>query len=157
MSETLGVSVLFLDVDGVLVNLKSLQQRRALMEKADPGCVAALNRILDTTKARVVVSSCWRIGRNLPELRELLRDWGVKATVIGRTPNLGTSRGSEIAAWLKEFEQSRDVASIVILDDDRDMDELSKFLVQTEFEPGLTEADADRAIAVLKEKSWTSA
>ena len=126
------------------------------MEKAHPACVAALNRILATTKARVVVSSCWRIGRNLPELRELLRDWGVKATVIGRTPNLGTTRGSEIAAWLKEFEQSRDVAAIVILDDDADMDGLSKFLVKTKFEPGLTEADADRAIAILEEKSWAA-
>jgi hypothetical protein len=41
-------------------------------------------------------------------------------------------------------------AQIVILDDNAGMNGLSKFVVQTEFCPGLTEADADRAIAMLQ-------
>jgi hypothetical protein len=40
----------------------------------------------------------------------------------------------------------------VILDDNADMNGLSPFLVKTEFEPGLTEPDADHAIKILKER-----
>jgi hypothetical protein len=149
-----GTRVLFLDVDGVLVNAQSWDKATANhnireLEAADPPCVAALNRIIAATGARIVVSSCWRIGRSLPELRELLHSWKVEAPVIGKTPNIGGSRGEEIAAWIREYEKSRDIASIVILDDDSDMDELTKFHVKTGFELGLTEADAELAIQIL--------
>ena len=145
-------NILFLDVDGVLVNRKSLMRHSGIDAKGDPDCVAALNRIIAETDARVVVSSCWRIGTTLPWLRETLRSWGVRAKVIGKTPDFKftTPRGHEIEAWLAEFSKGREVGRIVILDDDADMDGLSKFLVQTEFEPGLTDDDAGQAIKILK-------
>jgi hypothetical protein len=114
--------------------------------------VAALNRILADTGALIVVSSSWRIGMNVIELREMLKEWGVVGKVLDKTPvhGFGDNRGDEIAAWLADYEKFRDKPeSFVILDDDADMNGLSPFLVRTLFAAGLTEADADKAIEKL--------
>jgi len=126
---------------------------------ADLPCVAALNRITDATGASIVVSSSWRIGTPVIELRELLSRWGVTGKVIDRTPIIetkrghifvGVTRGKEICKWLEKYQQIRgEVESFVILDDDSDMDELCDRHVKTTFEAGLTEADANKAIAIL--------
>jgi hypothetical protein len=147
------VKVLFLDFDGVLVNRRSWYVRSGRTATADPPCVAALNKITDSTNAQIVVSSTWRIGMTIVELRQLLRAWGVTGSVLARTPHMGFSvrRGSEIKAWIDMYEASRElVESFAILDDDNDMDALSPFLVQTDFEEGLTEVHAEKAIALLK-------
>lgn len=146
------MKVLFLDFDGVLVNRRSWYVRSGCTATADPPCVAALNKITDSTNAQIVVSSTWRIGRTIVELRQLLRAWGVTGTVLARTPHMGFSvrRCSEIKAWIDMYEASRElVESFVIVDDDDDMDALSPFLVQTDFEEGLTDAHAEKAIALL--------
>jgi HAD domain in Swiss Army Knife RNA repair proteins len=148
MIEKKQVRLLFLDFDGVLINAESLRQDSI---EAHPECVAALNRIVASTGALVVVTSAWRRGRSLAELRWLLKAWDVKATVIGKTPYLdGKSKSDEIEFWLKaNSDRFPSVESIAILDD-ANMNGLSEFLVKTEFCPGLTEADADRAIAMLQ-------
>jgi hypothetical protein len=147
------VSIIFLDIDGVLINRQSLLSCEYL-ERADKPCVDALNRIVASTGALIVVSSDWRQGRTVAELQGILAEWGVKATVVGTTPVPGewlvsTSRGDEIEAWMNTFGRES-IASFVIPDDNADMNGLSPFLVKTEFEPGLTESDADHAIKILK-------
>lgn len=146
------MKVLFLDFDGVLVNHRSWYVRSGRTATADPPCVAALNKITDSTNAQIVVSSTWRIGMTIVELRKLLRAWGVTGTALAKTPHMGFSvrRGLEIKAWIDMYEGSRElVESLAILDDDDDMDALSPFLVQTDFEEGLTEVHAEKAIALL--------
>jgi hypothetical protein len=88
----------------------------------------------------------------------LLALWGATGEVIGITPILETAwkpdnklwvgipRGREIAAWLA----ANTVESFVIIDDDKDMEHLLPHLLHTPFEIGLTEADADRAIQMLR-------
>ena len=148
MIEKKQVRLLFLDFDGVLINAQSLRQDSI---EAHPECVVALNRILASTGALLVVSSAWRRGRSVAELRWLLKTWGVKATVVGKTPYLGPkSRDDEIELWLKMNGDRFDAIDSIVILDDADMNGLSKFLVRTEFSPGLTEADADRAIAMLQ-------
>jgi len=137
-----NVKLVFLDFDGVIVTQKTRYM------KGDPECIAALNRIVETTGAAVVVSSCWRLGMNVVELRELLRDWGFEGKVIDRTAAMLPDRGNEIAAWLESC--PRDVERFVILDDDADMVHLKPRLIQTSGDIGLTEDDAARAIAMLK-------
>jgi hypothetical protein len=151
------MKVVFLDFDGPIIPEQSHRNRRCLLEKAWPPCVAALNRITDTTGAKIVISSSWRWGGE-PDAKTLLGLWGVTGEVIGITPILETAwkpdsklwtavpRGREIAAW---FEGKESVKSFVIIDDDGDMEELKPYLIQTPFECGLTEADADLAIAML--------
>jgi hypothetical protein len=151
--------IIFLDFDGPIIPIQSHETRRAPMEKAWPPCITALNRITAETGAKIVVSSSWR-GGGLREMQHLLKAWGVTGDVIAVTPycyvqkhgyNHAVQRGIEIQAYL---DLTRNVESFVILDDDRDMVHLMPFLIQTPFEVGLTEADADRAIGMLRTRNW---
>jgi phosphoglycolate phosphatase-like HAD superfamily hydrolase len=150
--------LIFLDFDGVLVTRKSWYVRSGNMATGDPDCVKALNRILEAAGADIVVSSTWRIGNSIAQLQEILSSWGVIGEVLDKTPRLietcgslyvARPRGDEIATFLENYQS---VESFVILDDDADMGELLPRLVQTTFELGLTEADADKAIALLQEE-----
>lgn len=147
------MQVVFLDFDGVIINRRSLMERRPLSQKADPDCVTALNHITDQTGAAIVVSSAWRLDYTVSELGDLLKAWGVTGSVAGKTPQLGgnTVRGDEIADWMKA--QSVHLINVVILDDDADMGWLSPRLIRTEFKPGLTMAEANRAINLLRSTS----
>jgi hypothetical protein len=139
------VKIVFLDFDGVLVNRETLAS--GFPGYGHPDCVAALNLILASTRAHIVVSSTWRMD-GLDAVREHLERWGVRGPVVDITPRQFTSRGREIEAWLKDNPGIKD---FVILDDDSDMDPYMDRLVQTKFNPGLTMRDAIRAIALLDE------
>lgn len=100
----------------------------------DPRCVELLNSLIEQTDAKIVVSSSWRLGRTVDELRELFSQVGIKGDIVDKTPYLRFSnndyhksvpRGCEIKAWL---ENSKDIlgskmskVNYVILDDDSDM------------------------------------
>jgi hypothetical protein len=122
--------------------------------------VEQLNRITEATGAVIVVSSTWRAD-GITKTRERLSEWGVKADCIALTPYCnerdpatglfkGVPRGREIQKWLDDYDR-HEVESFVILDDDSDMEHLLPRLVHTPFEEGLTEAHADRAIAMLSD------
>lgn len=159
------MKIIFLDVDGVLINRASFLpplKVQGVRAGPDPACVEQLNRVVRETGAHIVLSSTWRYGLKAVECRELLFGWGVIALVIGPTPRLtkpkefsgqmievSATRGSEIAKWLETEGERLDVDSFVILDDDSDMDGLTPRLVRTNFEPGLTQDDAGRAIEML--------
>ena len=156
--------IVFLDIDGVLVNRASLMncENKWPHSNCAPECVAALNRLIEQTGAAIVVSSVWRIGASLAELRDILHDhFGVRGKVIGKTPRFpyndipGTTdlseemRGKEIDRWLQDHGERHAVESFVILDDDSDMGIHKNRLVRTRFEVGLMEVDVDRAVQVL--------
>jgi hypothetical protein len=141
------VKVLFLDIDGVLINRKVLM-RKQQFDIADTDCVALLNEILEKTGAMIVVTSLWRIGHTTEELEQLFVKWGVlPGRVIDRTIcNWDWKRGQEIQAWLDEHPE---IKTFAIIDDDSDMLHLMPYLVRTQFEPGLTAADASKALTLL--------
>lgn len=158
------MKVIFLDIDGVLVNRASFRlpgSGSGSHAIAHPDCVAALNRILSTTGAFIVISSVWRKG-GVSKIRDILNGWGViEKRVLDCTPDLAskfgevyvaTERGDEIQAWLDGYTR-KPIEAFVILDDDADMKHLRRKLVQTEGEHGLTEQDATRAISFLTEAS----
>lgn len=151
------MKVLFLDIDGVLVNEAALHNHPRWPHQADASCVAALNRVLAETGAKLVISSTWRCF-GVKAMQEHLIRFGVRGHIVGVTPEywaavgsgalvLAPERGDAIQAWLQE---RKDVASFVIVDDGKDMGELLPQLVQTSWKAGMTEADADRAIAMLQ-------
>lgn len=151
------MKLIFLDIDGVLVNRASFRLPRTQCEgytathcTAHPSCVEQLNRIVAATGARIVISSVWRCF-GIKTMRELFKHWGVNAKIVGRTPEYrDRQRGDEISARLTLHAGMRwSHEPFAIIDDDADMDGLSEHLVQTTFEPGLTEGDADRVIAML--------
>lgn len=143
----------FLDVDGVLCNRNSFRLGSASSAKADPACVAALNRITDTTDAMIVISSTWKLY-GLGKCMRHLKEFGVSGEVKGMTPNLQiqeSHREAEIKAWLQEYKDlGYQVERFVILDDGSDFPTLRDHLVRTDFEIGLTESDADKAIRILR-------
>jgi len=136
------MKVVFLDFDGVLTS------RATGYKYGDPGCVAALNRLLLITGASIVVSSTWRM-EGLVAVKKLLFIWGVAKEPIDITPRLrneNATRGSEIKQWLVEHPV---VSQFIILDDDTDMDDLRDHLIKCDTELGLTQPIAERAIQRL--------
>jgi hypothetical protein len=144
----------FVDVDGCLINMAAYQfsHEKACREAPTADCVAALNRITDETGAAIVVSSCWRIGRTVAELRELFGAWGITGVVLDKTPHLmNVVRGVEINEWLRVYRERFPELTVTfaILDDDADMADLRPYLVRTKIKLGLTQRLATKAINFL--------
>lgn len=182
---------IFLDFDGVLNSgewMKTLKKGKEAgrvygsdgdqwwIDMIDPAAVAQLNRVIDETGAKVVVSSTWRLRHEPEALQRLLDARGFKGEVIDRTPRAnGTKlqlesgewvfpklsqkvqRGDEIKYWLHLHPK---VTEFVVLDDDSDMDAVRDRYVQTyyqhwtkypEGELGLGPLAADRAIALMNQ------
>ena len=147
------MTVLFLDIDGVLNNHRALGREPPL----DSDCVAVLNTVAELIDASIVISSTWRLFHSQEELRVMLCDHGLVAPhrIIDATPEVeewrGTARvlqprGVEIQAWLSAH---RDVQRFVILDDGDDMAHLAPHLVQTDMTTGLTAAHVPAILRVL--------
>lgn len=161
--------VLFLDFDGVLNSSKYMQELSAegrswgdKSNQLDRRAVALLNKIIEKSGCKVVISSTWRMGRSLPTLREILETAGFKGEVIGKTTEgpgqtasglLTTSyhRGFQIQMWLNEAKKlgRYDVEEFVILDDDSDMEHLTDRFVKTSFSMGLQEEHVMQALKLL--------
>ena len=145
-----GERVLFLDVDGVLNSARTPPDpaRPGFAAWLDPVHLAPLNRILVATAARVVVSSSWRVGRSVDDLRTLLGNFGVAAPIVGMTPVLPQRpRAEEIAAWL----DANPVAAYAIVDDDVVAEDgpLGERLVRTSMLRGLTDEHVAPLVALL--------
>jgi hypothetical protein len=118
--------------------------------------VERLNEITRATGAVIVVSSTWRICNEaeFARLIDYLKQEGVEAEIIGRTPRVPSrrtaegheARGIEIQDWLDE----NPVDKFVILDDDSDMEHLMPYLVHTTWNDGISEENVAEAIALLK-------
>lgn len=140
------MKVLFLDIDGV-VNCATTSQRHRGMIGIDPYMAILVDRIIQATECKVVLSSSWRVW---PEGRE-----EVKAQVcdfIDVTPNMPISggqeameRGKEIQFWLDAHPE---VTKYCILDDSSDMMPHQKHF-KTMWLTGLTQEIADEVIEYL--------
>jgi hypothetical protein len=88
------VKIIFLDIDGVLTTGRHARflhfqgKRRERWESFDPYAVKWLNELTESTGACLVVSSVWRLGRSVTELREILKANGVIGHVLDKTPHL---------------------------------------------------------------------
>ncbi len=164
------MKVLFLDVDGVLVNRASVGRGPQGVTRINAFCANLLGQVLRETGAKVVLSSVWRL-RYSPERfnKEIMEPWGLPPVVIGRTRSAQDTkegllyksepRGHQIKDWLAEHPE---VTSWAVVDDDSDMDRIPPLrFVQTNFELGLQGKHADLLIKVLNTpvipESWESA
>jgi len=157
------MKLIFLDIDGVLNSHDFFYKRHETTgkmqggcrrESIDPDALRRLERIINETGAKIVISSSWRIGRETVEIKELLRIAGFKhwQEIIDRTPStssLTERRGEEIRMWLDKNPEN--IGNFIILDDDSDMDKLMDRLVHTDWEHGLTDVETENAIARLNE------
>lgn len=155
------MKVIFLDFDGVITTPKS-------QSKLDPTKMALVGRILDTTGAKIVISSSWR-RYSLEDTIKHITDadnffvggnpFPYPEAVIGVTERMysfcypdndrhfGLPRGCEIEHYLRKHSE---IERYVIIDDDQDMllCQAENF-VHTNGEIGLTELDAEKAIVIL--------
>lgn len=156
---------IFLDIDGVLnsaeyylekpvnVRIKELEGTvpdthiAVCLASIDSSKVKLLNKLIDETKARIVISSSWR-GDSA--LQYVFSKAGIEGLIYGETPRLpNESRGKEVRKWL---ETERWPYRYVIIDDDMDMlDSQLDHFVQTDWKVGLTEENVIKAIKILND------
>lgn len=137
---------LYLDIDGVAI------PDRQDLNTISFAMAARLRRILDATNAKIVLSSHRRISKltvlSLLSAAGFTRhdfadDW---STPFLLTPSPDSSvRGQEIAQHLDHNHP----AAFVILDDGPVLPSQANNFVQTDPSKGLTDDDADEAIAIL--------
>lgn len=155
------MKIIFLDIDGVLNNADESDHHihKSGCYFYSPLCVERLNTVINSTEAKIVVSSTWRLGRTVEELQVLLSDMGVVGEVIDKTCRLdhvGGFRGNEIYKWIKDNQHIIGCdywkfKQYIILDDDSDMLLWQKDnFVQTDGYKGLTDREMYDAIWMLQ-------
>lgn len=153
------MKIVFLDIDGVLNSEDfttanppdhSIHMREDAwwQEMLDPQAVELLNRLLQSTNAKVVISSSWRHANDADDMQRILDGVGFSGEVIGMTPKRGGEcRGDRIKLWLDSTHH--EIESFVILDDDDDMGGFDKRLVLTDHVHGLRPEDCRAAEQLL--------
>ena len=143
------MKVIFLDFDGVI----TIPPKWHL----EANKIKWIKKIVDETDAKIVVSSSWRmesveetidkmIGRPKRCPRNKMLYWLID-NLYDVTHTYKGLRGQEIKDWLNE---RNNIENYVIIDDDGDfLDEQLYHFVQTNYEDGITETEAIRAIKVL--------
>lgn len=174
------MKVLFLDIDGVLNSdnwfgyrlycIKNNMYDRVLnfidtndentehtLTMIDDRAIANLNRIVEETGCKVVLSSSWRSSWESENVftQYILKLKGFKYELYDVTPRLwhkefGTQRGEEIQAWMNKELEKNEIESYVILDDDFDMlpEQMNNF-IHIDGQVGLTDKDVFTAIKIL--------
>lgn len=115
----------------------------------DPRAIVQLKKIVEATKADIVLSSSWRwYEEERNEVHRQLKDKGIdfKDTTSCQT-DITKHRGQEIQDYLNEHPE---IENFVILDDDDlKIPELLPHHVKTTFKYGLTREKAEQAIKIL--------
>ena len=165
--------IIFLDFDGVL-NTEHNQNMLLYKGKAwkdkhgaffDLKAVAELNRIVEETKADIVIESSWKY-LGLEAMRQMWRDRNIPGNVIDVTPSSASNnwllnanldemnpahtqwKGVEIASWIAENLHDED--RYVIIDDEYVIldSQLPHFILTNPYD-GIIPELADRAIKLL--------
>lgn len=141
--------MLFLDVDGVLNRTGYRPETSSgLRSWIEPELAAQLNQVLGTTGANIVLSSDWRVGRELQALRAELVAAGVVGLLADVTPVLqGAARWQEIQAWLEQHEVRKE--DVVIVDDTFDMGPLATRFVRASPLNGMDERVAAAIVSLF--------
>lgn len=162
------MKVIFLDIDGVLNThnyfMKQVENNNGKINSDFqlnfcPESLINLKKIVESTDAKIVISSTWRGSADVSYHSPIRKYWkaiiknlgsvGLHNKIIGTTPLLEepSIRGREITEWLK----NNKVDNFVILDDDDDMGTLKDHLSQCGLE-GITENVREKAIKILNGK-----
>lgn len=176
--------ILFLDIDGVLnthgtarfyhyLNYDEKYKPKSgvknfMSEQFCNSAVGNLIEIIKQTDCKIVVSSTWRLGRELHEMKAWFENFPIiQDAIIGKTlsvevkspnsnkdghqPTHNVPRGLECDMWLTDngYNSYWDKQKIAIVDDDADMWPLEKCFFQTRGYDGLTYSVAEKIIKHL--------
>ena len=146
------MKVIFLDFDGVLNNnsyfLNSKEKAPFFLQDEK---MILLKQIVDTTNAKIVLSTSWReIWNSDLDISLKLKDYfnSFDLSVYDVTKNTNYNRPLEISTWLKE----NNVNSYVILDDIANpwYEHVNNVVVTNKEFNGLSQDDVNKAIDILK-------
>lgn len=112
------MKVIFLDIDGVLNSDTYMEKQLdnssvGIESEIDPATLILLKKAVDTTGAKIVLSSSWRIMRKCNELERFMMKFGI--SLSGKTPYVDGKRGLEIKQYLSKNEN---IEQYLILDDE---------------------------------------
>ena len=158
-----GISLIFLDVDGVL-NDKDTNAKCGEYRGIDDAKLILLKAIVDQTKAKIILISSWKEHwfssyKSLQDDLAIYLDQRlsqVRLKISGKVRDEYTSgRGEAILKYLDVLDKKGIFVSSFLILDDNDQDyeenELLGHLVQTDFENGgLTSQLAEIAIQILR-------
>ena len=151
MENDKKVKYIFLDVDGVLNSYRPYDEKD---DGVDLDKVQLVKKIVDATGADIILSSAWKAIWSPKSRNKAARTLNRKMTAVGleikgKTPGKPTiQKMKEIFAFLEK----NPCDAYVILDDevlDFIKEGQNDNLVLTNWKVGLTEKNANRAIAIL--------
>ncbi len=163
--------LIFLDIDGVLVTKRILQNKNRLQflddnnYNFDKDSKNVLEDIVSATEAKIIITASWKCG-NLEKIKNIFlrRNFKYAESIIGETGTaynylnnvgreiLSVNRGNEIETWLKFYfgYNYNEKIKYAIIDDDDDMLYKQKNnFVHTTFEVGLTPELGKKTIYIL--------
>jgi hypothetical protein len=158
------MKIIFLDIDGVLVTRNSIKYQYLNFPEEDDirfskKAVKNLNKLIRLTKAKIVISSTWRLLHSLEDLKTIFKKQGLVGTIISTTSidkatvEEDIPRGQKITDWL---EQNSEIEQYVIIDDDVQADCIQFHpynCVETSYKRGFSPEDRfNEALAILNEK-----
>jgi len=149
------MTILFLDIDGVLRTHKSDLEWSQYFgvpipinvfdRRFDKKIVSYINEVVVYTRSKIVVTSTWRVKHSLEELKQIFRDNGINAEVIDKT-DIGLNRGEEIEQYISD----KKIENYVVIDDQ--VNDILKHIPKERIikvDPLLGFEDVDKAIDIL--------
>lgn len=157
------MKVIFLDIDGVLNNAYSKSRAPSGVVGIDADKVKRLRKIVETTGAKLVLTSSWKTD-NGEDREYMLRKLGrERLRVLMHTVDEGWNRWEGIRRWIDRYGENME--SYIILDDELFVDyfsdpvkeilrpEVEDHLVRTEYfekDGGLRDQHVEKAVRMLK-------
>lgn len=158
------MKIIFLDIDGVLnseswyksnkptiLNIED-EKQKFISESFDPDCWRFIEKLINETGAKIVLSSSWRLYDKESTIKEYTGTafQPIIDNLYDVTPGMmERCRGMEIKRYLMSLSEQPE--SYVILDDDRDMLETQlPYFVHINDETGITEKDYNNALKILR-------
>lgn len=146
--------IVFLDFDGVICTTRAhfaYANPIGFHRHLDPVAVKLVEKLCRNAKAKIVVSSTWRIGAEKSEIELTLLNagmGGVNFHQCWRTPSLLSGhRGKEIELF---FNDHKTEGKYLILDDDSDfLDHQKPFHVKTHAHDGFLWEHYEKACDIL--------
>ncbi|QHT65660.1 hypothetical protein GXP67_02755 [Rhodocytophaga rosea] len=157
--KTASYPIIFLDIDGVLCT-QNQWKADVIAEDGysefNAKCIENLNRLIEQTKAKVILTSSRRINKTVDEFGAILKRRGFHGQIVGKinekTELDSSSRSEEIVGWL---ERNGVPDKYVILDDDTRLAQLGESYlphwVRTIYHRGLDEEALQRALQILND------
>lgn len=168
------MKIIFLDIDGVLNSNRYedflLSHNECPFDEYgalfDPKCIRALDRLILTSEAKIVISSSWKDKRIRKDafsiLKKMWKNRNLPGEILDVTPTLTPNcllreygitnttawKGYEIDQWLRSSIQYH--SYIIIDDEDIVLDYQRPFFIMTDGYDGLSDTDVDIGIQKFK-------